>query len=201
MKKFLRCLSGLLVLVISLFEIGEARRFIGLVAEGNSEYLSDMVIKCLYVLAIIAAGVLIMADKKKAAALLLTFAGGVTLYNAFAYVLRIIGNEMIFGLVLGNVIDMIELVLFAAPMAVLMLSHKKVDNKISRGGFACVIAAFALGIGGRIVTFVSWGKSFILDLPLFFEAYGIAILYTLVAFGAAACYVWHLAPEKRKNRK
>jgi hypothetical protein len=191
----------LLVLVISLFEIGEAKRFISLVAEGNSDYLGDMIIKCLYLVAIIAAGILIMANKKSAAAVLLTLAGGVALYNAFAYVLRIIGNEMIFGLVLGNVIDLMEIALFAAPMAVLMLSHKKVDNKISRGGLAFVIAAFVLGIGGRIVTFVCWGKSFISDFVLFFEAYGLNILSTIVMFAAAAAYIWHLAPEKRKNRR
>ncbi len=201
MKKLYKSLSGLFISIVSLFEISELKRFATLLADGSSEYMGEVIVKGVYMFAIIAAGVLIIANKKKASAICLTLAGGVALYKAFGYILRVVGNEMIFGIVLGNVIDMVEFVLFAAPIAVVMLSESKMNEKSLRGAFVSVVAALAVALSGRIITFVSWGKSFVGDLSLFFEAYGLDILRTLVMFLAAVFYIWHLMPEKRKKRR
>lgn len=202
MKKFYSILSALLVLVISLFEIPETKRFASLIAEGNSDYMGELVAKIVFIIALTASAILLIWGKKNgAAALCLTAAGGVAIYKAFTYVMSIIGNEMIFGIVLGNIIDMLEIVIFIAPASVILLLSKKASEKNVRGALIATLAAFVIGIAGRIITFLSWGKSFATDLPLFFDAYGTDILRTLVMFAAFGLLLLGFMPEKRKKHK
>lgn len=202
MKKFYRVLSGLLTIAITLFEIKETKRFISLIAEGNTGYMGELAAKGLYILALCAAGLLLMTGKKKkACALCLTAAGGVTLYKAFTYVVGIIGNEMILGIVLGNVIDITEIVLFAAPAAIALLSGERTTKKAFRGCFIATAAAFIVGIAGRIITFVSWGKSFASDFALLLQVYGIDMLRTIVMLGAFSLALLSMVPEKTKKHR
>ncbi len=201
MNRFLRGLSGLLVMAISLFEFSEIKRMISLVAEGEAGYLYSLVRLCIYVIAIILAGVLIIKDKKKASAVCLMVAGGVALYNLFVYIGVIMGKYTIFGIVFGNVVDLLKIVLFGATLAVVMLSCGKVTERFIRGSFVSAVVALILAISGRVAPFISSGKSFIYDIDLFFTAYGVNILCTLVMFAAVAFYIWHLVPEKRKKRR
>ncbi|MBR4071608.1 MAG: hypothetical protein IKK26_03540 [Clostridia bacterium] len=202
MKKFYSVLSGLLVLALIIFEIPELRRFSSMIADGNSGYVGELVAKIFFVIAIAASSVLLIWGKKsRIAAICLTAAGGVAVYKTFIYVVNIIGNEMVFGIVLGNIIDMLEIVFFIAPATVILLLSKKASEKNVFGSLIATLSAFVLGIAGRIITFVSWGKSFASDFPLFFSAYGTDILRTLVMFAAFALLLLSFVPEKRKKRK
>lgn len=201
MKKFYRALSALLILTLTLFEIPETKRFASLIAEGNSDYMGELLAKLFFIAAIVISAVLLWCRKNRAAAVCLTAAGGVAIYKAFTYITNIIGNEMILGIVLGNVIDMLEIVLFIAPSAVILLLGKKANSKNIRGALIATLAAFAIGIAGRIITFVSWGKSFATDLPLLFSAYGTYMLCTLVMTAAFTLLLIGFMPEKRKKHK
>jgi len=202
MKKFYSVLSGLLTIAITLFEIKEIKRFVSLIAEGNKEYIGELFPMGIYIIALCAAGILIMTKKrKKLCAAFLTVAGGVVIYKAFTYVIGIIGNEMIPGIVLGNVIDLSEFAVFAVPAAIALLSANKITGKALRGCFIATAAAFAIGIAGRIITFVSWGKSFVSDLGLFFSVYSVDMLRTLVMLCAFTLTLLALVPEKTKKHR
>ncbi len=201
MKKFCKSMAGLLICAVSLFEINELSRFISLASDGNTAYLSDIFMKALFMLSIIGAGILIMANKVNSSAFLLIFAGSITIYKAFVYVRSIIGNEMIFGIVLGNIIDIIELSLFVAPAAIVLLSSFRITGKALRGGFIATASAFVIGIAGRIITFVSWGKSFASDFALLFSAYGTDMFRTFVMGCTFALLLLGFMPEKIKKRK
>ncbi len=202
MKKFYRVLSALLVLSLTLFEIPETKRFASLIAEGNSDYMGELVAKIVFITALAASAIVLMWGKKNGAcAICLTAAGGVAIYKAFTYVMNIMGNEMILGIVLGNIIDMLEIVLFIAPAAVVLLLCQKASEKNIRGALIATLSAFVIGIAGRIITFVSWGKSFATDLPLLFDAYGTDMLRTFVMFAAFTLLLLGFMPEKRKKHK
>ena len=202
MKRFNAVLSGLLVFAITLFEIAETKRFATLIAEGNTGYIGELITKVVYILALIIAGIIIISGKKqKLGAIFLTAAGGVAIYKTFTYIAGIMGNEMIFGIVLGNVIDMLEIVLLSAPAAVMLLLGSKAVEKNLKGALIATAAASAVGLGGRIITFISWGKSFASDFALFFEVYGIDLLRTFVMLGEFALLLLGCLPEKRKKHR
>ena len=200
-KKTFSVLAGLLMAAICTFEISETSRFISMISGGNNAYIGELVIKSIYILAMISAGVFFILDKcPKLTATLLAVAGGVSLYKTFTYIMGIRGNEMIFGIVYGNVTDMVIITLFIAPTAVLLLSGGKISKKLIRNSLIFEFAALAVGISGYIASFAAWGKTFA-DFGLFFDVYGLDILRIIVCFLAFALTIAAMAPEEEKKRR
>lgn len=193
--------AGILMAAICAFEISEISRYISMISGGNSAYTGELVIKSIFVLSLIAAGILFILGKAgKGAATLLTVAGGVSLYKTFAYIIGILGNEMIFGIVYGNIIDMLEIVFFIAPAAVILLSKEKITKKNVLVSLIIELAAFAISLSGNIASFAGWGKT-IADISLFFDVYGLDMLRALICLAAFSLSILSLAPDKRKKHR
>ncbi len=192
--------AGLLMAASCVFEISETSRFISMIAAGNKAYVGELVIKIIYMASLIVSGVLFVLGKAgHGTAVCLTVAGGASLYKAFSYIVSIMGNEMIFGIVFGNIIDMIKAVLFIIPTAVLLINTDKVSKSSVRGCLIAELMDLVTGVLGSIASFIGWGKNLAYDIALFFEVYILDLLCTAVLFCAFALSILSLAPEERKN--
>ena len=83
-KRKFAILSGILMAAICAFEISEISRFVSMIAGGDNAYVGGLVIKAIFVLALITSGILFILDKAgRGAAVILTIAGGVSVYKTF----------------------------------------------------------------------------------------------------------------------
>ncbi len=202
MKKAYSILAGALMALSCAFEFTTVKRYIDNIADGDSAYAGDLAVEIIYILGILAAAAFIVTDKSvKGAALSLALAGGVALYRTVTYVTGILGNEMIVSLVAGKIIEISEIIYFAVPVAVMLLVRDKLSDKSSRGFLICPLIAFLIGIGGRIVYFVGYGKSLFYDVGLLFQVYGADMAKTavwLLAFGATVMSLMPVSGKKRR---
>ncbi|MBQ7836484.1 MAG: hypothetical protein IJ389_04435 [Clostridia bacterium] len=194
--------AGILMLAVCLFEIGTVKNYIADIAGGEVGYIAELLVEAIYLAGIVGAAVTLIRDKVgKATVGFLALSCGVGLYNAASYVAGIMGNSMKLSLVAANVIEMVELLLFATPLAIMILSAKKLSDRAYKGFVIAQICAFAVRVGAVFMFFVGYGKNIILDMGLLFQVYWSDLLLSVVCLGAFMCAAASLAPHKRKKQR
>ena len=202
MKKSIKFLAGLLMIAVCIFDITTVKRFIINIAGGDTDYIISLVIELIYILGIFCCGLLFILGKTgKKAAVPIAVSSGVALYRTVAYLAGIAGNSMLLPLVMGKMIEISEIIFYALPAAITLISAEKLTAKSVRGLLIAECAALVIGVGGRVVYFLGYGKNFVTDFLLFFETYLTNLFFSAVCFAAFTLAVLCLAPQNIKKRR
>ena len=196
--------AGVLMLCLCLFEIGTVTGLFKDIA-ADSSYAGDLAVEIFYLAGIIGAALtLILGKAGKGSVAFLALSSGVCLYRAASYICLIMGNAMKLSLVIGNVIAMCELVFFATPLAVMILSKNSLGEKKVKGFLIAELCAFAVCVAGIITFFVGYGKNVFLNADLLFQVYGADLsrhVVLLCAFAVAVISLRPAAPSKKAKKR